>query len=169
MKEREIRQRTSLDACDAAAWTILDAYPNANIPNEKAYVRSMRELLLYFPASVALAVASQKTGIVTLCKFPPTLAEIQEFANPLIIRLNAALKRDREAVKQLAPPDEPEVSEEAQAQIAAGLRALAENLADTLEMQKASRPRLRAHQSAPGEAIRAHEDRDTQEDEEKTE
>lgn len=153
-KERQWKQRMSLDACDAAAWTILDAYPNANIPNEEAYVRSMRELLLHFPASVAMAVASQKTGIVTLCKFPPSLAEIQEFADPLIRDLYGALKRDQEMLKQLAPPKRPELSEKDRKEIAAGLRALAKNLAGNLDMKRASRKRPRAHQCQSGDAIR---------------
>lgn len=167
-KERQIRQRMSLGACDAAAWTILNAYPNANIPNEESYVRSMKELLLYFPESVAIAVASQKTGIVTLCRFPPSLAEIQEFAEPLIKRLHADLKRDRQTVKQLEPPDKPKASEEERKLIGAGLRALAKKLGAGLDMQKASKPRPRANQCAPCDAIRKKQVRSKPETGEKT-
>jgi len=156
-KERHIRQRMSLDACDEAAWTILNAYPNANIPNEAGYVCSMRELLLHFPESVAIAVASQKSGIVTISKFPPSLAEIQEFADPILDRMNALLKHDQDAIKRLAPDQVRTVSKEEEEYIATGLRALAKKLAAGLDMQKASRPRPRANQCASGDAIRKEE------------
>ena len=154
--ERELVQRMDLEECDQAAWTILGAYPNANIPDEKAYIRSLRELFLHFPASVVAAVASPRTGIVTRCKFPPTMAEVQEFADPMIARMQTSLTRDRQAVKQIEGRDKPITDEERQARVARLKKVVATMRAEKQQATERQRQRFAEVQCPPGDAIRAH-------------
>lgn len=105
--ERRLEARKSMEECHAAAELVLNSYPNANVADEVTYLRLLRELFLGYPAEVVEAIASPRTGIVTRCKFVPTIQEISEMAQPIIDRLHSSVKRDRLAIEQLRDRDEP--------------------------------------------------------------
>lgn len=153
------RMHESPSANDAQrmAELILGSYPNAAPHDGATYTRVLRETLLKLPAVVARAVANPRSGIVTRCKWLPTVAEIEEFAEPMKRELQRQLDRDRLA---LEPPSKDNRTPEEIAYVANGLRELSRNMARTLAekqlaLGKPGKP-VRFPQCEPGEAIRGY-------------
>ena len=159
-QERELTTLADDETCQKVVEMIIGSYPNANPGDPATYFRAMRALLASYPATVVAAIASPRAGIVTKCKFPPTMAEVQEFADPMLERMQAALNRDRQTMLQIAPPPEPEITDEDREYVDARLDGLKRELAATaMKMRsvdlKPIKP-LPTAQCAPGQAIRAH-------------
>lgn len=111
-RERELTTLADAETCQQVAEMIIGSYPNANPADPRTYTRAVRTLLAGYPASVVAQIADPRGGIVTKCRWPPTVAELHEFAAPLLERMQSDLSRDREAVRQLEDRDpEPELSE----------------------------------------------------------
>ena len=154
-QERELTSLADAETCQQVAEMLVGSYPNANPGDPATYMRAMRALLGGYPATVVAAIANPRTGIVTKCKFPPTMAEIEEFAAPYLARMQASLKRDRETVLQIEQRDEP-VSDEERQQRVSQLKALADSMRSKKdEYTELMRERFRRTQCAPGDAIRA--------------
>lgn len=125
--QHQIRERKSLDECQSAAEFILNCYPNANLPDDVTYLRTIRELFLGYPACVVEVVANPRTGIVTRSKFVPTVQEISEMAEPHLTRMHSHVRNDKGALQQLKNREAEPTEEERKAN-ADRLHALSEEI-----------------------------------------
>lgn len=96
-----MHERLDGDRYQVMAETILGSYPAANLGDPVIYVRALRELLMSYPAKVAMAIASPRNGIVTRCKFPPSMAEVAEMAAPMVAEMQREIDRHDEGRKQI--------------------------------------------------------------------
>jgi len=151
--DRELPAEDDLEFYQSAAETIFNSYPNAGIHDVEEYLRTLRETLLHFGRTVAADIADPKTGIITRCRFPPTVAELHEFANPPPLpankRVYAPLKFPEEKTFTRPTAGEREEGYQRLKQLSADIRANA----GKAHAQRKFDPRT---QSRSHQAIRAH-------------
>lgn len=167
--ERELSDIPSRNELVNAAERIISAYPNARPADPQGYVDAMVAYLAQFPRSVLEQVCDPGNGVVTRCIFPPTIAEVEEFARPIMSRLGGRLERERRVVEQLEARREGPTKQEREAvgkqvkELAASMSAdesvtpewlLPEN--QQSDLHKRMTERFARTQCKSGEAIRAH-------------
>ena len=177
--EREVHDFPSRDELVSAAQRIISAYPNAKPSDPQGYVDTMVAYLSKYPRVVLDKISDPRSGIVTRCTFPPVVAEVEEFARPLVDRLCGRLYREREAVEQIEARGR-EPTEEERRDVGEQVKHLAANMKagdvpenasharkslypewmweedEKSEEHKRMNERFRRSQCRAGDGIRAH-------------
>ena len=83
------------------------------------------------PDGVLNTMANPKLGIVTQCRFLPTIAEMREFCRNERIRIAEEDRRDAVATARRLPPSRTEVEPEVRTKIAFGLKSLVNEIRET--------------------------------------
>lgn len=145
------------EALTKAAEMIVAAYPNSRPPDAKSYVKTMIAHLSKYPRVVLEQIVDPRTGVITKTVYPPVVADIEEFAGPIVRQMERSLASASRAIRQIEG-HEPELSDEQRKEMADRLRALAKKIGSDSEPETQSKrsARLPNTQCASGEAIRAH-------------
>lgn len=155
--QREADARCSPEELMNAVEMLMASFPHLKPADPKGYVETMVAHLSKYPSIIVQRIIDPRSGVVTRTKFPPVIAEIAEFAEPLWAEHHQALRRAKGAVAQLSTPTDMEIPEAERKAIAEGLRDLSKQLGQSMSMKNAGKrkphPRTRC---ASGEAIRKH-------------
>lgn len=145
------------EALTKAAEMIVAAYPNSRPPDAKSYVKTMIAHLSKYPRVVLEQIIDPRTGVITKTVYPPVVADIEEFAGPIMRQMERALASASRAVRQIES-HEPELSDEERKAMADRLRNLAKKIGSDSEAEAEERRKATPYstQCKSGEAIRAH-------------
>lgn len=93
--ERALSAGTPRDDALKFAKRILAAYPNVKPHDARGYVANIVAHISQYPPDLVARIADPRDGVVTVSKFPPTVAEIAAFAEGEIEARRQHLQRLR--------------------------------------------------------------------------
>lgn len=97
-----LSDRMTLSESIEAVGRIVSCYPNGGSNADKAYIGALAFALSRYPRVIAERCADPRSGIVTVCKFLPTVPEITEWCDARSKPLWADVLRQRRITAQLA-------------------------------------------------------------------
>lgn len=141
-----------------AAECILSAYPHASPHDPDRYIASVIAFLSAYPLFVVKQVADPRVGIVTRCKFLPTIAELREAADS-VRRPKANQLAQKLAIARQIHERRGEISAEDRAHVAERMNELRDTLkakhgSDTQEPEKSLTEQLEELRDTPITASR---------------
>lgn len=137
-----------------AVETIMSAYPSSTLPDPEGYIRTMREAFLAMPRSQVSKAADPKNGIVTKCKWLPSIAEIVDFAKPEPGKF-PQLRFPEEEEKDISDEDRKYVQDGLK-KLSADLKSKHEESPEEIARKKRMRERFKRSQCKSHQAIRHH-------------
>jgi hypothetical protein len=100
--QRVLDDRMTLSESIEATTRIIDAYPNGGRAAGEGYIGALAAMLASYPRCVALRCSDRVDGIVRVCKFLPTPADVVAWCEKATEPLRDNREREMRVTRQLA-------------------------------------------------------------------
>jgi hypothetical protein len=98
--QRVLDERMSLSEAIEAATRIVVCYPNGGREAGKSYLGALAHTLASYPRQVALRCAERGSGVVSECKFLPTVADLIAWCERAVAPLHGDFDRGKRLEEQ---------------------------------------------------------------------